>query len=109
MEQYDGNDIKNIISPEQLKIWNMHHVLVIYNKVYFYTNDDNSFFWIKDEKSIIKKKAKSQQLWLVTSCAHAIALCALWKQMLHDLDSGKMEYMNELKIGLPKKGERRKG
>ncbi|CAG8841753.1 32013_t:CDS:2, partial [Gigaspora margarita] len=49
-----------------LEIWDRHYVLVTYDKVYFYANDDNLSFWVEDEESIIKKKAKGQQLWLVT-------------------------------------------
>ncbi|CAG8639530.1 8454_t:CDS:2 [Cetraspora pellucida] len=54
--QYDDNEIKNVIPLEQLKIWNICHILVIYDKVYFYANDDNSSFWVKDKEPIIKKK-----------------------------------------------------
>ncbi|CAG8733466.1 3764_t:CDS:1, partial [Racocetra fulgida] len=57
-EQYNSNEIENVIPPEWLEIWNMHDVLVTHNKAYFYTNNDNSFFWIEDKESIIKKKGQ---------------------------------------------------
>ncbi|CAG8818082.1 4970_t:CDS:1, partial [Gigaspora rosea] len=62
MEQYDGDDMENVIPPERLEIWDTRHVLVTYDEVYFYANNDNSSFWVKDEESIIKKKAKDRQL-----------------------------------------------
>ncbi|CAG8513564.1 18471_t:CDS:2, partial [Racocetra persica] len=58
MEQYDGDEMENVIPPEQLEIWDMHHVLVTYDEVYFYANDDNLSFWVEDKESIIKKKGQ---------------------------------------------------
>ncbi|CAG8828645.1 13195_t:CDS:2, partial [Gigaspora margarita] len=58
MEQYDSDDMENIIPPKRLEIWDMRHVLVTHDEVYFYANDDNLFFWIKDEESIIKKRPR---------------------------------------------------
>ncbi|CAG8772484.1 22301_t:CDS:2, partial [Gigaspora rosea] len=58
MKQYDGDEMENVIPPERLEIWDMRHILVTYNEVYFYANDDNSSFWVEDKESIIKKKTK---------------------------------------------------
>ncbi|CAG8838208.1 26808_t:CDS:2, partial [Gigaspora margarita] len=43
-EQYDDDNMENVIPPEQLEIWDTCHVLVTYDKVYFYANNDNSSF-----------------------------------------------------------------
>ncbi|CAG8812196.1 24736_t:CDS:1, partial [Racocetra persica] len=58
IKQYNDDKIKIVIPPEHLEIWDTHHILVIHNEVYFYTNDNNSSFWIEDNKSIIKKKGQ---------------------------------------------------
>ncbi|CAG8782498.1 17946_t:CDS:2, partial [Dentiscutata erythropus] len=50
-EQYDGDEMKNAIPPEWLKIWDMRHVLVTHDEVYL-------SFWVEDEESIIKKKGQ---------------------------------------------------
>ncbi|CAG8778416.1 3058_t:CDS:10 [Gigaspora margarita] len=62
MEQYNGDEMENVIPPERLKIWDMRHVLVTHNEVYFYANDDNSSFWIEDKESIIKKKGQGSAI-----------------------------------------------
>ncbi|CAG8625417.1 25176_t:CDS:2, partial [Gigaspora rosea] len=58
MEQYDGDEMENVIPPERLEIWDTCHVLVTYDKAYFYANDNNSFVWVEDKESIIKKKGQ---------------------------------------------------
>ncbi|CAG8844546.1 5712_t:CDS:2, partial [Gigaspora margarita] len=63
MEQYSSDEMEITIPPERLKIWNTRHILVTHDKAYFYTNDDNSSFWLKDNEFIIKKKTKDYQLW----------------------------------------------
>ncbi|CAG8843988.1 26898_t:CDS:2, partial [Gigaspora margarita] len=62
IEQYDGDDMENVISPEQLEIWDTRHVLVTHDEVYFYANNDNSSFWVEDEESIIKKKGQGSAI-----------------------------------------------
>ncbi|CAG8774917.1 22698_t:CDS:2, partial [Gigaspora rosea] len=65
IEQYEGDDMENVIPPERLEIWDTRHVLVTHDEVYFYANDDNSSFWVEDEESIIKKKG--QRLAIIVS------------------------------------------
>ncbi|CAG8808882.1 15560_t:CDS:2, partial [Racocetra fulgida] len=62
MEQYDGDEMENIIPPERLEIWDMRHVLVTHDEVYFYANDDNLSFWVEDKESIIKKKGQGMTM-----------------------------------------------
>ncbi|CAG8850417.1 38721_t:CDS:1, partial [Gigaspora margarita] len=62
IEQYDGDKIENVIPPEWLEIWDTCHVLVTHDEVYFYTNDDNSFVWVEDKESIIKKKGQGSAI-----------------------------------------------
>ncbi|CAG8728980.1 6236_t:CDS:1, partial [Gigaspora margarita] len=58
MEQYDSDEMENVIPSEQLEIWNTYYILVTHNEAYFYVNDDNSFIWIEDKESIIKKRPR---------------------------------------------------
>ncbi|CAG8768122.1 17997_t:CDS:2, partial [Gigaspora rosea] len=58
MEQYSSNEIEITIPPESLEIWDTRHVLVTHDEVYFYANDDKSFFWLENNESIIKKKGQ---------------------------------------------------
>ncbi|CAG8844302.1 39365_t:CDS:2, partial [Gigaspora margarita] len=58
MEQYDRDEMENVIPPERLEIWDMRHVLVTHDEVYFYANDNNSSFWVENKESIIKKKGQ---------------------------------------------------
>ncbi|CAG8779070.1 43412_t:CDS:2 [Gigaspora margarita] len=62
MEQYDSDEMENVIPPERLEIWDTHHVLVTHDEVYFYANDDNSFVWVEDKESIIKKKGQGSAI-----------------------------------------------
>ncbi|CAG8474592.1 12344_t:CDS:2, partial [Gigaspora rosea] len=62
MEQFDDDDMENVIPPERLEIWDMRHVLVTYDEVYFYANDNNSSFWVENEESIIKKKGQGSAI-----------------------------------------------
>ncbi|CAG8757450.1 5274_t:CDS:1, partial [Cetraspora pellucida] len=64
MEQYDGDEMENVIPPEQLEIWDMCHILVTHDEVYFYANDDNSSFWVEDNESIIKKKGQGSSIMI---------------------------------------------
>ncbi|CAG8843692.1 41106_t:CDS:2, partial [Gigaspora margarita] len=60
MEQYDGNEMENVIPPERLEIWDTRHVLVIHNEAYFYANNDNSFVWAR---VIIKPGQQADGYW----------------------------------------------
>ncbi|CAG8484505.1 30080_t:CDS:2 [Gigaspora margarita] len=62
MEQYDSDEMENVIPLEQLEIWDMCHVLVTHDEAYFYTNDDNLFIWVEDKESIIKKKGQESAI-----------------------------------------------
>ncbi|KAF0556083.1 hypothetical protein F8M41_016288 [Gigaspora margarita] len=62
MEQYDGDEMENVIPPERLEIWDTRHVLVTHDEAYFYANDDNSFVWVEDKESIIKKKGQGSAI-----------------------------------------------
>ncbi|CAG8828879.1 13529_t:CDS:2, partial [Racocetra persica] len=62
IEDYNDDEIEIIILPERLEIWDSHHVLVTHDEVYFYANDDNSFFWVENNKSFIKKKGQGSAI-----------------------------------------------
>ncbi|CAG8849338.1 15166_t:CDS:2, partial [Gigaspora margarita] len=115
MEQYDGDEMENVIPPERLEIWNMRHVLVTHDEVYFYTNDDNSSFWVEDKESIIKKKAKEADATRLGLDQEARVIIKPGQQadgsvQIHENDdSGRLKYVDWSKIGLSKKGGRQKG
>ncbi|CAG8855513.1 24430_t:CDS:2, partial [Gigaspora margarita] len=58
MDQYCGDEMEIVILPELLEIWDSRHVMVTHDEVYFYTNDDMSYVWLKDSESVIKKKGQ---------------------------------------------------
>ncbi|CAG8850526.1 35972_t:CDS:2, partial [Gigaspora margarita] len=62
IEQYSSNEMKITILLERHEIYDTRHVLVTHDKAYFYTNDDNSSFWLKDNESIIKKKGQGSSI-----------------------------------------------
>ncbi|CAG8691771.1 24593_t:CDS:2 [Gigaspora margarita] len=47
MDQYCGDEMKIVIPPELLEIWDSCSVIVTHDEVYFYANDDMSFFGLK--------------------------------------------------------------
>ncbi|CAG8653091.1 5212_t:CDS:2 [Dentiscutata erythropus] len=55
---FNGHEWEDVREYQRLEIWDMRHVLVTHDEVYFYANDDNSSFWVEDKESIIKKKGQ---------------------------------------------------
>ncbi|CAG8811500.1 153_t:CDS:2, partial [Cetraspora pellucida] len=101
MEQYNGNEMKNVISPEWLEIWDMCHILVIHDEVYFYANNNNSSFWVEDNESIIKKKGQGSSIMARVIIKSRQQADSYWKSenMIKQLREKAIPIFNALHLG----------
>ncbi|CAG8831971.1 18257_t:CDS:2, partial [Racocetra persica] len=51
IEEYSGDEIEIVVLPERLEICDTHHIIVTYDEVYFYANNDMIYVWLEDSSN----------------------------------------------------------